>query len=94
MSHLFTELPDQSAPPRLGGPARRRYTPERFEQVVVPVAVIDPEEHIKQLARRPRRCMSGISEDCQRRSRQFQSEHAGHRICDECKSSPIWTGPV
>ncbi len=93
MSALFTNLPIQNAPERPRGRGRR-YTRERFEQVAAPVAVIDPEEHLRQLARRPRRCMSGISDECQDRGRMFDSEHSGHRVCDDCKGSSIWSGPL
>jgi hypothetical protein len=85
MSQLFTNLPTQDAPPRQGGTPRRRYTPERFEQVAVPVAVIAPEEHLKQLAQKPRRCLHCADN--------FPSEGPGHRICDDCKQLPVWGTP-
>jgi hypothetical protein len=95
MSQLFADLPAQLPPAPHVFPddspsfVRRPVARITAEQVSVPVEVIDPEAYRRQIGRRPRKCISGISQSC---PGQFLSEHPGHRICDDCKQSEAFHG--
>jgi hypothetical protein len=87
MSQLFPDLPTVTAPPRPAAPPRPRPSRAKAKRTVLNfgVIVMDPDEHRKQLARKPRRCLS-----C---GDTFPSEHAGHRICCDCKQLTAWSTP-
>jgi hypothetical protein len=97
MSHLFTELPVQAPPPPPSAEdfpdtpsfVRQPVPKTVVEQMSAPIQVIDPEAYRKQLGRRLRRCISRISASC---PGQFLSDHAGHRICDDCSQSEAFRG--
>jgi hypothetical protein len=95
MSQLFADLPTQLPPPPpvfsddTPSFVRQPVTRINVEQVSVPIQVIDPEAYRRQIGRRLRKCISGISQSC---LSQFLSDHAGHRICDDCKESESFRG--
>src|SRR4051794_34333255 len=66
-------------------PALRSQWGVLMEQLSFDIAVIDPEAHRVQVARKPRKCLC-----C---GGTFNSAHAGHRICSSCKELDIWSSP-
>jgi hypothetical protein len=44
--------------------------------------ILDPQEHARQARMKTRKCLA-----C---GEGFPSEHAGHRVCDGCKSLEAW----
>lgn len=52
------------------------------EQMSFDIAVIDPEEHARRRAGKTRTCL--------RCAKGFPSEHAGNRICEDCKELEVW----
>jgi hypothetical protein len=55
-------------------------------QLTFGLLILDPEEHIRLARRQTRTCL--------RCRRGFPSEHAGNRICSDCKQSEIWGSPI
>jgi hypothetical protein len=53
------------------------------EQLTLGLAILDPEAHRRQLARKSRRCLS-----C---STSFMSSGPGNRICTRCRASDAFT---
>jgi hypothetical protein len=84
---LFTDLPVVTAPPGPVAPRSPRPSRAKVKRAMPTFGVIvtDPDEHRKQLARKPRKCLS-----C---SRDFDSTGPGNRICGDCKGLVAWSTP-
>ena len=87
MEQLFTDLPIAPAPQRPAPAPRPRPSRAKVKRSMPTFGTIitDPDEHRAQLARKPRKCLS-----C---GDTFPSEHAGNRVCSDCKQLVAWSTP-
>lgn len=56
------------------------------DQLTFGLLILDPDAHRIQSMRKGRKCLS-----C---GDQFNSTHAGNRICGDCKESVLWDSPT